>query len=62
MTDADELTRLRAERDAADDEREDAQAAAKDFAKALNEMLDTEDPDWWRLASEALARHPEYTT
>jgi hypothetical protein len=38
----------------------EAQAAARDFAAALNEMLNTEQPDWWRLASEALARHPQY--
>ncbi len=56
-----ELARLKAERDAAEDERDDAQAVARDFADALNEMLNTENPDWWRLASEALARHPEYS-
>ena len=54
-----ELARLKGERDAAEDERDDAQAVARDFADALNEMLNTENPDWWRLASEALARHPE---
>jgi hypothetical protein len=56
-----ELARLKAKRDAAEDERDDAQAVARDFADALNEMLNTENPDWWRLASEALARHPEYS-
>jgi hypothetical protein len=56
-----ELARLKAKRDAAEDERDDAQAVARDFADALNEMLNTENHDWWRLASEALARHPEYS-
>jgi hypothetical protein len=44
----------------AEDERDDAQAAARDFAKALKEILETDNPDWWRIASEALARHPDY--
>ncbi len=37
-----ELARLKAERDAAEDERDDAQAVARDFADALDEMLNTE--------------------
>lgn len=56
-----ELAKLKAERDTAEDERDDAQAAARDFADALNEILNAEHPDCWRLASEALARHPEYS-
>lgn len=58
----DEVARLKAERDAAEDERDDAQAIANDFADALNEILNTEDPDWWGIATNALARHPEYST
>ena len=55
-----ELARLKAERDAAEDERDDAQATARDFAKALQEIAGTESPDFWRIATEALRRHPEY--
>lgn len=54
MTDQD-VAQVKAERDA-------AQTAARDFAKALNEILNTENPDWWGLATNALARHPEYST
>jgi hypothetical protein len=56
-----ETARLKADRDAAEHERDDAQAAAKDFADALNEMLNTENPDWRGIARDALARHPEYS-
>lgn len=57
----DETAKLKADRGAAEDERDDAQAAARDFAKALNEMLNTENPDWWGIARDALARHPDYS-
>jgi hypothetical protein len=40
---------------------DDAKAAARDFAKALREIAGTQDPDAWRIAAEALARHPEYS-
>ena len=57
----DELARRKAERDAAEDERDDAEVAARDFADALNEILNTKDPDCWGIATNALARHPDYS-
>lgn len=48
MPDGD-VAQLKDERDAAEDERDDAHAAARALADAVNEMLNTEDPDWCGL-------------
>jgi hypothetical protein len=45
----------------AEHERDAAVGAARDFAKALQEVTEP-DADVWRIATEALARHPEYDT
>jgi hypothetical protein len=54
-------TRAESDRDTAEHERDAAVDAAQDFAKALQEVMQP-DADVFRIASEALARHPEYDT
>ncbi len=53
----------RPERDRDDPElgRDDAADAARDFARALQEVMQP-DADAFRIASEALQRHSEYDT
>lgn len=55
------IRRAEADRDAAEDERDDVVEAAKDFAKALQQVIEP-DADVYRIATEALQRHPEYDT
>lgn len=51
------IRRAEADRDAAEDERDDVVEAAKDFAKALQQVIEP-DADVYRIATEAPAASP----
>ncbi len=61
MENEEALRRAERDRDEAERDREDAVDAAQHLAKALQEVMQP-DADVFRIASEALARHPEYDT